>query len=252
MDKEKLFSEWKKEESIAHIKGWDFSHIEGRFFEDTDFPFDYRGEIKKHLRPNMKLLDIDTGGGEFLLSLAHVAENTAATEGFSLNASLCRQTLLPLGIDFKETTAKSLPFADESFDIVINRHGDLCAKEFARVLKKGGTFITQQVGADNDRELVKLLLGDIPLPFPNQHLDLVEKDFEESGFEIISSAECYKSIKFFDIGALVWFARIIEWEFCGFSVDKCLDALISAQKSCEKDGFVEGKTHRFFLVAKKK
>ncbi len=32
-------------------------------------------------------------------------------------------------------------------------------------------FITQQVGAENDRELVELLLNEIPpLPFPKQYL----------------------------------------------------------------------------------
>ena len=252
MDRKQLLDAWKKEESVAHIKGWDFSHIDGRYSEETDFPFDYRAEIHRYLKSDMKLLDIDTGGGEFLLSLSHPYENTAATEGYPPNAELCRQTLLPMGIDFKEAGALQLPFEDGSFDIVINRHGDLCAKEIQRVLKKGGLFITQQVGADNDRELVKLLLGDMPLPFPNQYLDIVKKDFKENGFEIISSGECYKSIRFFDVGALVWFARIIEWEFVGFSVDACGDALAKAHEICVKNGFVEGKAHRFFLVAKKK
>lgn len=29
---------WKKEEQIAHIKGWDFSHIDGRYDEEKDLP----------------------------------------------------------------------------------------------------------------------------------------------------------------------------------------------------------------------
>ena len=39
------------------------------------------------------------------------------------------------------------------------------------------------------------------------------------------SNETFKSIKFFDVGAFVWFARIIMWEFPSFSVDFCFDAL---------------------------
>ncbi len=31
-------------------------------------------------------------------------------------------------------------------------------------------FLTQQVGAENDRDLVKLLLGDGELPFPKAYL----------------------------------------------------------------------------------
>ena len=45
----------------------------------------------------MKLLDFDTGGGEFLLSLGHPCENTAATEGYPPNVELCRETILPFG-----------------------------------------------------------------------------------------------------------------------------------------------------------
>ena len=73
----------------------------------------------------MKLLDYDTGGGEFLLTLGHPYENTAATEGFPPNVALCRAPLTPLGIDLRECSDPAcLPFADSSFDIVINRHGD--------------------------------------------------------------------------------------------------------------------------------
>ena len=118
-------SRWKAEEALAHIHGWDFSHIDGRCVEDTDFPWDYRQVIGEHLKPEMKLLDIDTGGGEFLLSLNHPSENTAATENYPPNVRLCKETLLPLGIDFRPADgAGQLPYADENFDIVINRHGD--------------------------------------------------------------------------------------------------------------------------------
>ena len=31
-------NEWKTEECIAHIHGWDFSHIVGRYTEEDDLP----------------------------------------------------------------------------------------------------------------------------------------------------------------------------------------------------------------------
>ena len=31
---------WKQEESIAHIHGWDFTHIAGRYTEQDDLPWD--------------------------------------------------------------------------------------------------------------------------------------------------------------------------------------------------------------------
>ena len=252
MNTNELIERWKAEETIAHIHGWDFSHIAGRYTEEDDLPWDYREVILRHLTSEMKILDIDTGGGEFLLSLGHPHGNTAATENYPPNVQLCREVLLPLGVDFRPADGcGTLPFVDASFDMVINRHGDFDAGEIYRVLKPGGLFITQQVGAENDRELVELLCGERSLPFPEQYLDLTDRKFRDAGFEILEAQECFRPIKFFDVGALVWFARIIQWEFPGFSVDACLDRLLNAQEILEKNGSIDGRIHRFLVVAEK-
>ena len=247
-----MVQQWKEEERVARIHGWDFSHIADRTREDTNFPWDYQEAIGRYLTPEMKLLDIDTGGGEFLRSLGHPFENTAATEGYAPNVELCRQELLPLGIDFRPgVVADGLPFQDATFDMIIDRHGDLNPAEFWRLLKPGGLFITQQVGAENDREFVKLLCGDVPMPFPEQYLDQAEERFRQADFRILEGQECYRPYDFFDVGALVWFARIIQWEFPDFSVDTHLEQLQKAQAQLEANGFLRCHTHRFFLVAQK-
>ena len=252
MNADELIRLWKEEEKIAYIHGWDFSHIAERSLEQTDFPWDYRQAICRYLTPDKKLLDTDTGGGEFLLSLGHPYENTAATEGYGPNVDLCHQALLPLGIDFRPgAVPEGLAFEDETFDVIINRHGDLNPTEFWRLLKPGGIFITQQVGAENDRALVQLLCGDVPMPFPEQYLEIAEKKFLQAGFEILEKQECYRPYHFFDVGALVWFARVIPWEFPDFSVDTHLENLLQAQAQLEHDGVIKGTTHRFFLVARK-
>ena len=252
MKTNKLIEQWKVEESIAHIHGWDFSHIEGRYAEQDDLPWDYRAVIGEYLRPAMRLLDIDTGGGEFLLSLNHPYENTAAMENYLPNVELCKKVLLPLGIDFRSGDGKEkLPFDDGSFDMVIDRHGDFNAEEICRILKPGGLFITQQVGAENDRELVSLLCGGMERPFPEQYLTIASRKFEEAGFQILRGEECFRPIKFFDVGALVWFARIIQWEFPDFSVDTHLENLLKTQKILEEHGTIDGSIHRFLLVVKK-
>lgn len=243
---------WKAEEEIAHIHGWDFSHIDGRYTEGTDFPWDYRQVIGQYLTQDQKLLDIDTGGGEFLLSLGHPYENTAATEYYPPNVQLCKETLLPLGIDFRPADGKGeLPFSDGSFDMVIDRHGDFNPAEIYRVLKTGGVFITQQVGAENDRELVELLCGNLPLPFPEQYADKAAEAFLHVGFSVLRKEECFRPIRFYDVGALTWFARVIPWEFPDFSVDTHRENLLHAQHILQETGCVEGRTHRFLLVAKK-
>lgn len=38
MDRNEWLQLWKAEEKAAHIHGWDFSHIHGRYTEETDLP----------------------------------------------------------------------------------------------------------------------------------------------------------------------------------------------------------------------
>ena len=119
------------------------------------------------------------------------------------------------------------------------------------MLKKGGIFITEQVGEDNDRDLVEMVLPNIKKPFVHLNLKEQKKVFEEAGFQILEGYEAFRPIKFFDVGAFVWFAHIIEWEFPNFSVDRCFDSLLKMQKTIEEKGFIEGTIHRYLIVARK-
>ena len=243
---------WLEEEQQAEIRGWDFSHIRDRYREEGDLPWDYRTVVGEHLREEAALLDYDTGGGEFLLSLRHPYEKTAATEGYPPNVALCRERLLPLGIDFRACQDPgAIPFPDESFDIILNRHGSFEAGELFRLLKKGGLFITQQVGGDNDRDLVERVLPGTPKPFPHLYLAEQLRVFRGAGFRILRGEEAYRPIQFFDVGAFVWFARVLPWEFPDFSVERCFAGLLGMQEEIQQRGRVEGTVHRYLIVAEK-
>lgn len=252
MNANELKEIWQREENIAHIKGWDFSHLDGRFDEEKDLPWNYRKIVDKYLKDEHIVLDYDTGGGEFLLSLNHPHKNTYATEGYKPNVELCKNVLLPLGIIFKECNNPSqIPFADETFDIIINRHGEFNAKEIHRLLKKGGIFITEQVGSENNQDLVQAVLPDTPKPFPHMNLIEQKQAFREVSFSIIEEKEAFRPIRFYDVGAFVWYARIIQWEFPDFSVENCFDKLLGMQRLIKKEGKIQGTMHRFLLVAQK-
>lgn len=252
MNQDHLKAVWKQEETLAHIHGWDFSHIRGRYEVETDLPWSYEALVRSHLNSSLDILDYDTGGGEFLLSLNHPYDKTSATEGYPPNVALCAEKLPPLGITFKECNNPSkIPFEDEAFDLILNRHGSFAAAETFRLLRQNGIFLTEQVGEDNDRDLVELVLPGTDKPFPHLNLAEQRKGFEDAGFQIIQAEEAYRPIRFYDIGAFVWFAHIVEWEFPGFSVDQCFQHLLSMQETLEKDGVVEGTIHRYMIIAKK-
>lgn len=252
MNKENLKRIWKQEEQSAYINGWDFSHIYGRYDAENDLPWNYEQIIRRYLKKDFDIMDYDTGGGEFLLSLNHPYERTSATEGYLPNVKLCREKLLPLGINFKECSNPSeIPFEDDAFDLIINRHGGFDAVEVYRLLRCGGLFITEQVGEDNDRDLVEMVLPGANKPFSHLNLSEQRKRFENMGFRIVRAEEAFRPIKFYDVGAFVWFARIIKWEFPNFSVDNSFERLLKMQEIIDKTGKIEGTIHRYLIVAEK-
>lgn len=107
------------------------------------------------------------------------------------------------------------------------------------------------MGADNDRDLVKRVLPGLEQPFPHLYLSQQRQVFEAAGFRILQAEEAYRPIFFYDVGAFVWFARIIEWEFPGFSVDRCFDRLRAVQEEIQRDGRVQGTIHRYLIIARK-
>lgn len=96
MNLKELKSKWKSEETHA-FKGWDFSYIADRW-DSEDLPWDYRSIVLSFLKDTDKILDMGTGGGEFVLTLEHPYALTSVTEAYPPNVKICVENLEPLGI----------------------------------------------------------------------------------------------------------------------------------------------------------
>ncbi len=250
MNKKELLDYLKKEISEP-FSGWNFVHMENKW-ESDPLSWDYKDIVLKHLEDDDNLLDMGTGGGEFLLGLEHPYKNTSVTEGYAPNIQICLDKLAPLGITvYAIDNYEELPIADNLFDIVINRHESFSAKELNRIMKQGGLFITQQVGRDNNYDLAKFLNPHSELLFPEATLETQVDLLKKAGFEIIFQKEAYPRLRFFDIGAFAYFANIIDWEFQDFDIEKMLDKLYELYLEIEKEGFISSTEHRFIIVAKK-
>ena len=141
---------------------------------------------------------------------------------------------------------------DNSFDIVINRHESYNEKELYRILKPGGIYITQQVGAYNNKELATFFDEKHIDSFPELTLDKSIKRLTDHNFDIIYSNESFTTLKFFDLGAIAYFAKIIEWEFINFKVIDNIDKFLILQEELKTYGYISSKEHRFIIVAVKK
>ncbi|HYB07768.1 MAG TPA: class I SAM-dependent methyltransferase [Nitrososphaerales archaeon] len=240
------------EEYNHPFKGWDFSYITaaGRMSEGPR-KWSYGSIVLSRIRQSSALLDIATGGGELLATFSPLPPVTCATESYKPNIPVARKLLEPLGVEVFETEENGpLPFEDEKFDLVIDRHESYSPTEVFRVLKPRGWFITQQVGDKNDGDLRKLL-GTTKFKPNRWNLKLATSQLKKSGFTVVSQKQGYHKVRYFDIGALVYHFKAVPWIIPDFSVKKYFPVLRKLNNIIEREGYLEVRNHRFLVVAMK-
>jgi SAM-dependent methyltransferase len=204
-------------------EGWDFSHLAGGLIDDKP-PWDYPAACRTALRAAAHVLDMGTGGGEFLRSLADVRPaDTTATEGWEPNVPVATANLAGLGIpvvryDPDAEPRVPMPFPSGRFDLVLNRHESFDAAELSRVLAPGGVFLTQQVGGDEFAEVHDIFGGEPA--YPGHTLENVAAALQATGFRVEESAAWHGSSRFADVRTLVSFFALVPWAVPDdFSVD---------------------------------
>jgi len=247
----------------AAFEGWDFSWLGDRS-DDPKTPWRYTELVGDALSRSESALDIDTGGGETLAALAPFPGSVVATEGFPPNipvagANLHAVSVALIGVDSAPDnidqddatpgdTASHLPFRDASFDLVLNRHSSYWPTEIARVLQPAGTYLTQQ-RADGDHELLRAF--DRPITSgPDFDLDLAVAQLEEANFHVVRGEESYATVRFFDIGELVYYLRAIPWIVPDFDVDADRDTLHRIDDAIRAGGPFGVASYRFLIEAR--
>lgn len=232
------------------FEGWDFGVVQGRFAE-AEPSWEFSRLLRAHMRRSSSMLDLGTGGGEFLSSLAPLPPVTVATEAYEPNVPIARRRLAPLGVRVFDTTESGdepLPFADRTFDLVVSRHESYVPSEVRRVLVSGGTFVTQQVGG-RDLEELNRALGAPPHTYREWNLAVAKDELERAGFDVLDGREELLPGTFHDIGAVVLFLRITPWQIPGFDLagyDQALRALHAVMKSGTP---LKVNSHRFLIIA---
>lgn len=245
------YQDWVDEAQAAQFAGWDFSWLSGRMIQ-ADPPWSYSELVQSAIANARSLLDMGTGGGELLASLAPLPPQTHATEAYPPNLPIAIQRLSGLGVSVHGIEQDvPLPFENHFFDRVINRHESYDPGEVYRILKPGGIFITQQVGELDNLELNQILQTEVPYQFTDWGLESETARLLESGFAIIRAEKAALTTRFFDIGAVVYYLKAIPWQIEGFSLQTHADKLIRLHHYIEQQGEFITTAHRFLIIARK-
>ena len=216
------FAELIAEGDAVPLDGWDFSWFEGRATEERP-SWGYASMLAGRLGQAGAVLDIQTGGGEVtagaLARSGHLPALLAATESWPPNAALARAALAPFGGTVHLVADDAcLPFAPESFDLVVSRHPTLVRwAEAGRVLQPGGSYFSQQIGAGTNRELTDFMMGPQPVD-PGRSTDCATAEGHAAGLEVTDLREQALKVEFLDVAAVVHFLRKVLWTVPGFTV----------------------------------
>lgn len=145
-------------ERCGNLNGWDFSKIRSK---SEGVKWDFYHEVSRICKKSDVLLDIGTGGGEALLSIAEAA---LLLVGIDISAGMVNAANDNIkssnisNVRIAQMDADKLDFPDEFFNVVSSRHAPFHAEEVARVLAEDGIFLTQQVSED-DKINIKQAFG---------------------------------------------------------------------------------------------
>jgi SAM-dependent methyltransferase len=258
----KQFEELIAEAERQPFEGWDFSYVKDRMVEEP-LPWDYPAIVRERLDGVSALLDLGTGGGEVFSQLAPFPPRTFAAEEYAPNVPIAARRLHPLGAQVVRYEAPMenfaqigpprpgkpcLPFRDDAFDLVIDRHEAYLSVEVFRILRPGGRFISEQCGGKNYVQLNDLFGMAHPL-LGSWYLESAQAQLHAAGFEQIRGREQVHTTLFHDVGAVVYYLRTVPWALPDFTVAKHFESLRKIHRQIDIGGPLKIEAHHFLIEA---
>ena len=209
-------------------------------------PWDYVSRAREIVSGAGSVIDMGTGGGERFSQICEDYEGLAvATESWAPNVRVSADRLMPQSIAVVHASSMRLPFGDNSFDVVLDRHEELDPAEVARVLSPAGRVLTQQVH-DNWRELKRF--------FPRMtdfgdHFRSYKEGFRSHGLTIILAQTHDTEVAYGSLGDIVYLLAATPWTVPGFDLEQDLDALLALERNSSRPEGIVLTEGRYILEA---
>jgi len=231
------------------VDDWSFDWLAGRATEERP-SWRYFDLVADAALRSERMLDVETGTGNLVADLPTLPALTVATDAHRPSVAVARPRLHARGAHLVEASP-ALPFRDGSFDLVVSRHPIATDwDEIGRVVAPAGRFISQQIGPGTLRELSEWMLGPQP-PTSNRDPALARAAAERAGLVVERLDVERTPVVFHDIGAVVYFLRLVPWIVPGFSIERFESRLRTLHEQLERTGSFATSSSRFLLDARR-
>ena len=239
------------EGAAVPVEGWDFSWFDGRATEERP-PWGYARLMGERMGAVGRALDVETGGGEVLATVPGPPKFLVATESWPPNVLVARARLQGIGAHVVAVAdAPTLPLVDGIFELVVSRHPVVVLwDEIHRVLRPGGTYLSQQIGAGTNHELTDFMMGPQPVN-ETRSPQRTRAAAVAAGLEVVDVRSSALRVEFFDVAAVVYFLRKVLWTVPDFTVERYEERLRAMHLHIESHGSFVSTAQRVLVEARK-
>ncbi|MDQ6673070.1 MAG: class I SAM-dependent methyltransferase [Chloroflexota bacterium] len=240
----------------APFHGWDLSWLDARQSRiegSADPTHQYIERAMMLVAESSAVLDIGTGDGRRFARFAPFPSVAVAAESYAPNVPLAMQRLEPLGIQVVQSDEnchnsrgpqpgnrwpqRRLPFAADTFDLVLASRAAFAPREVARVLRSAGTVLTLQGNAEWRGETLADALGGTPPDWtlPGFGWD-VGDSFRQAGLNVVQWTDYSAAVTYHDIGAVVYELLHVPWSVVDFDLDRYRERLFPLHRRMQAEG----------------
>ena len=225
--------------------------------DGSDGEREFDREVRKRAQ-GKKILDIGCGPGEFTLRVARNAKSVVGIDTSRMALKLAKQNLSKSGcknVRFRNSDARELPFANETFDLVYSRRGPASESkhnlsEVLRVLRRSGIFMEITIGERDKQNLAEIFGRGQMLEFKGQVSTVKKRWLEQVGFKMAMARDYLGTEVFCSLNDLIIrlkTAPIIP----SFDIESDTSFLEAVRVQCTTDRGIETPVHRVVFTARK-